>query len=423
MLVSPLSELNSFPPPELSLTEEDLHTLLPQLQQFLLLFRDGFARSEARGHLFSYLTGLLSPLQRKSAELIALALPDGDLPQARALQRFLADLYWNDPFLLATFQEHAATLFSHPKGSLIVDESGFQKKGTHSAGVARQYCGNLGKVENCQVGVFLSYASHKGYGLIDKRLFLPEVWFGEDYEDRRIACQIPEEISFRTKPQLALEMLKELKKTKRFEWDYVEGDSLYGNSWEFVEGLEKEGEKYLLGIPSNVQIYLSLCEFEKKRNWFKEGSKAQWRVTFKKAEAVEARKLAENLHEEMWSREKVSEGTKGTIEYEFARFRVFLKRNEEQEVWLLIRRTLGAKKEYRYFISNASREESLKRMVEVSGHRWSIEQTFEEMKSELGMKDYEARKYSSWNHHMFCCMLAHLFLSLVRQDWAKKGVI
>ena len=421
MLIAPLAELDSFPAPNCELTEADVQSLLPRLQKFLQLFSRGFCRSEAREHLFQYSVGLLSPLERKSIEPIALALENSSPLEVRSTQRFLSDHFWDEDFLLDHYQQHSACLFNHPKGVLIADESGYRKKGKESAGVARQYCGELGKVENCQVGVFLSYASSLGYGLLDKRLFLPELWFTEEYESRREACQIPEEVEFQTKPQLALEMIENVLEKQLFQFEYILGDSLYGNSWNFVEGLEKKGLKYFLAIPSNVKFYMSFSEFQKKRKWFKEGSKARIEVTIGKVLAVEARQLAEELHEGMWQKRKSSEGTKGAIEHEYVRFRVRLKRNEQKEIWLVIKRTLGPNKEYKYFISNAPEQESLKKMVVVSGKRWGIEQCFEEMKSELGMGDYEVRKYAGWHHHMFCCMLMHLFLGQVRKEWVKKG--
>jgi SRSO17 transposase len=172
--------------------------LLEELWEFQSTFHDCFPRSETRAHCFDYMVGQLSPLERKSIEPMALHVQGGTI---RGLQRFLSDAPWDEEHMRWTYHQLVADAMGDPEGVLMVDATGFVKKGKDSVGVARQYCGTLGKVENCQVGVFAGYASRKGYALVDKRLFLPEAWFTDAYAARRTKCQVPPELTGQSKPQ------------------------------------------------------------------------------------------------------------------------------------------------------------------------------------------------------------------------------
>src|SRR5215468_2714019 len=193
------TEGDGFAIPTFDLTARDVAEFTDELQEFQGLFHDCFPRSETRAHFFDYMVGQLSPLERKSIEPMALHVEGGTV---RGLQRFLSDVPWDEEHMRWTYHQLVAAAMGDPEGVLMFDETGFVKKGQDSVGVARQYCGSLGKVENCQVGVFAAYASRHGYALVDKRLFLPEKWFGEDYKERRSKCNIPDALSFQS-PQLA----------------------------------------------------------------------------------------------------------------------------------------------------------------------------------------------------------------------------
>lgn len=416
-----LNEGGGFSPPKLELNPTDIEDFDFRFKEFLRFFDPTFTRSEPRERLFQYLSGLFSPLERKSAEPIALNIENGDV---RSMQRFLSDTLWDDDFILSQFHQLVARDLNNNEGVLIFDESGFVKKGKDSAGVSRQYCPHLGKVENCQVGVFAAYASNNGSCLIDKRLFLPQTWFEEDFQKRREKCGIPEELSFKTKPQLACEMLKELRASNQFIFKYVLGDTLYGNSPEFISAIEEEEEFiYFVSVPENTQFWLTQDELLKEKPLFKKEAKARKGITFSEPETIIVKKFALDLNSYCWYRRKVSEGAKGPLEYEFSRHRILLKRNSKKEMWLIIKRTLGEKPQYKYYISNAPKSVSLKKLVELSGMRWPIEQCFEEEKVELGMSHYEVRKFQGWHHHMMCCMLAHFFLwHLKIQLFEKKTV-
>ncbi|ETW92194.1 MAG: hypothetical protein ETSY1_44740 [Candidatus Entotheonella factor] len=305
---------------------------------------------------------------------------------------------------------------------VIFDESGFVKKGKESAGVARQYCGSRGKVDNCQEGVFAAYASRHGYGLLDQRLFMPEVWFREDYARRRARCQVPEGLSFQSKPQLAATMLQALCRDGLVPFKYVVADCLYGNSPDFLDALDTcVGVTGLVAIPSQTRCWRQPPVVEEKTYLYKGEVRTKRVVSGPEPETVAA--LAASLPTGRWYRRQVSEGTKGTIAYEFARQRVTLCKDglPERTVWLVIKRSLGDDPSYAYAISNAPQSTPLRTLVWLSGIRWAVEQSFEEGKTELGMAHYEVRKYPGWHRHMMMTMLAHFFLWRLKVRWGKKS--
>jgi SRSO17 transposase len=311
-----------------------------------------------------------------------------------------------------------------PDGVLMFDESGFAKKGKDSVGVARQYCGSLGKVDNAQVGVFAAYASRHGYALVDKRLFMPESWFAEDYTDRRNKCNVPDEVTFHTKPQLAVEMLRIIRNEGRLPFKYIVADCLYGNSPDFLEALDTcVGVTSLMSIPADTRGWLQRPSTLDKTYTYK-GQVRTKRVLAPLAEsALTVDALAQRLSPSSWYRRTVSEGTKGPIAYAFARKRVTLGKEglPERTVWLVIKRTLGASPTYAYYISNAPESTPLRLFVWLSGIRWAIEQCFEETKTELGMAHYEVRTYRGWQHHMLTTILAHFFLWHLKIRLGKKS--
>jgi SRSO17 transposase len=240
--------------PRFELTPRDVEGFLDELQTFHDHFRSCFSRSEPRGHFFNSMVGQFSELERKSIEPMALEVAGGNV---RGMQRFISDNIWDEDKMRQTYHGLVAAEMGDPEGVLMVDESGFVKKGKESVGVARQYCGSLGKVENCQVGVFAAYASRHGYALVDKRLFMPETWFGEDYAERRHKCQVPEELRFHTKPQLAAEMVTAIRGEGRLPFKYVVADCLYGNSPDFLDAIDAcVGVTSLVSIPSDTRCWL-----------------------------------------------------------------------------------------------------------------------------------------------------------------------
>lgn len=410
-----------YPVPKFDVNKNDIVDFMNELKGFHEQFADCFQRSESREHFFNYMSGQFSELERKSIEPIALAIKDGNI---RALQRFVSDAPWDDDKMITNYRSLVIEDLGSPEAAMIFDESGFVKKGQDSIGVARQYCGSIGKVENSQVGVFTAYVSENGYALIDKRLFIPKCWFEDDYLSRREKCKLPVDSSFRTKPELAVEMLKSIREENILPFKYILADSLYGTSPDFIEAVEAMTDKtYMVSIPRDIRCWLKKPMTIKKNYRWRGQNLTKTMLAEGEKDSLTVEQLAKNTNDYFWYRRQVSEGTKGPIIYEFTRRLVTLSNGglPAKEVWLLIRRTLGDDPEYSYFISNASSSARLKTLVWLSGLRWAIEQCFEETKTELGMDQYEVRKFPGWHHHILTCMLAHFFLWHLKIRLGKKS--
>ena len=406
--------------PKFDLEKKDIKDFIQELKGFHEPFRDCFSRQEPRDNFFQYMVGQLSQVERKSIEPIALSVKDA---KVRAMQFFVSDVAWKDDEIMSIYRSMVSEDIGDPDGALIFDESGFVKKGNDSAGVARQYCGTIGKVENCQVGVFAAYASRHGYCLLGNRLFVPEKWYADEYMERREKCRFPKNLEFKTKPQLAVELLGEIVKDGQVPFRFIAADSTYGNSPDFIDAVNAlPGVTYFVAVPDSMLCWLRQPIVMKKKYRFKGETRSK--VLLKEQEdPVSFETFAKNLNSFFWYRRKVSEGTKGPIEYEFTKRRVVLSRGglPGREVWLIIRRTLDESPTYSYFVSNAGRSARLKLFVWLSGVRWAIEQCFEETKTELGMDHYEVRKLPGWAHHMTTCMLAHFFLWHIKLRLGEKS--
>ncbi len=409
--------------PKFDLGKGDVKDFMNELGGFHEQFADCFQRSESREHFFKYMVGQFSPLERKSIEPIALAVKNGNV---RAMQRFVSDAPWDDENMIAKYRNLINDDLGSPDGALIFDESGFIKKGQDSIGVARQYCGTIGKVDNCQVGVFAAYVSEQGYALVDKQLFIPQKWFTDAYFERRRKCKLPTETVFRTKPQLAVDMLGAIVKQGALPFKYVLADSLYGVSPEFIEAVEALPDKtYFAQVPKDTLCWLKRPMAITKEYLWGGKTKTKTVLVDPDSKPIAVDELARNINDYFWYRRKVSEGTKGPIIYEYSRRQIILSAAglPQKTVWLLIRRTLDDEPQYSFFISNASTSTRLKTLVWLSGLRWAIEQCFEETKSELGMDHYEVRKFPGWHHHMLTCMLAHFFLWHLKIRLGKKSTV
>jgi len=407
--------------PKFELDRNDVDDLTNELQGFHENFADCFHRSESRDHFLRYMVGQFSELERKSIEPIAFAVKGG---QVRAMQRFVSDALWDDDNIIVKYRSLLNDDLGHPDGALIFDESGFVKKGDDSIGVAKQYCGTIGKVENCQVGVFAAYTSPHGYALIDKRLYIPKQWFTDDYRQRRQKCKLSPGVAFKTKPQLATEMLSEITEQGLLPFRYILADSVYATNPDFIAAAESLiGVTYLGQVPGATLCWLKQPVTIRKSYTYRGQQRSRSILSDQTKAPVAFSTLAAGIHNFFWYRRKVSEGTKGPIEYEFTKRQVVLAKDglPEKTVWLLIRRTLGKEPQYAYFISNAPVSTRLNTLVWLSGLRWAIEQCFEETKTELGMDHYEVRKFPGWHHHILTCMLAHFFLWHLKIRLGKKS--
>lgn len=389
-------------PPEWELTPQDLETVRQDFNEFTAQFDDTFSRIEPRELCQLYVQGLLSDTERKNVEAMALQL---DGPQAvRNLQRFITEYEWNEPRMRAQHWKRAAEMLADPQGVWSVDASEFPKKGPESVGVAPQYCGALGKVANCQSGVFVCYSSPKGHTLLDARLYLPQIWFTEEYQERREdKCRVPKEITFQTKPQIAQELLTELWKENRFPGQWMTCDTSFGNNPEFLAGLP-QGMSYLAEIACTRQVWVKNAPGHPE--WETQGCTVQ--------DLVQAKDLMP------WQARPIAEGERGPIVASFARLRVYLtaQRTPESERTLLLRNDPDG--QIKYLLSNAPEDTPMSELVRVSAARWPIERCFQDDKSELGLDHYEHRSWTAWHRHMRLVFLAHLFLLQQRLKYKKS---
>jgi len=421
MLPACRTEGTGFAIPPFDVVPSDVEGFMEELWEFQSAFHDCFARSEPRAHFFDYMVGQFSKLERKSIEPMALHVEGGTI---RGMQRFISDVHWDEEQMRWNYHQLVAEEMGDPAGVLMFDETGFVKKGTDSVGVARQYCGTLGKVDNCQVGVFAAYASRLGYAIVYKRLFLPEVWLSETYAARRTKCNIPDTLTFQSKPQLAAAMLQAMAHERLLPFKYVVADCLYGNSPDFLDAVDAcVGVTTFVAIPSETRCWLQRPCTEGKTYTYKGDVRSKRVVVAEATTPGTVAAVAASLPASHWYRRTVSEGTKGPIAYAFARQRVTLCKEglPDRTVWLVIKRTLGADPVYTYYISNAPASTPWRTFVWLSGLRWAIEQCFEEGKTELGMAHYEVRKYPGWHHHMLTTMLAHFFLWHLKLRLGKKS--
>ena len=421
MLPACRTDGEGFTIPTFDLVPRDVEGFMDELWEFQSAFHDCFTRSEPRAHLFDYMVGQLSQLERKSIEPMALHVEGGTI---RGLQRFISDVRWDEEQMLWNYHQLVAEAMGDPDGILRFDETGFVKKGKDSVGVARQYCGTLGKVENGQVGVFAGYASRHGYALVDKRLFLPEVWFTEAYAARRARCQVPPEVTCQSKPPLAAMMLQAITHEGLLPFKYVVADCLYGNSPDFLDAVDAcVGVTTFVAIPADTRCWLQRPRTADKTYTYKGDVRSKRVGVAPNTAPRSVAAVAASLPASSWYQRTVSEGTKGPIVYAFARQRVTLCKDglPERTVWLVIKRTMGVEPTYSYSISNAPASTPLRTFVWLSGLRWAVEQCFEEGKTELGMAHYEVRKYPGWHHHMLTTMLAHCFLWHLKLRLGKKS--
>jgi SRSO17 transposase len=244
------------PPPEWNLTAEDIHQMAVELEQFYQIFKPGFERRDQAAHGWVYLKGLLSDLPRKVTERIALRFGTC----VRSLQHFIGQSPWEWERLLERQQALVVETLGEADGVVLVDESGMPKQGDHSVGVARQYCGSLGKVANAQVGVYLGYASRKGHSFLDGRLFLPEPWFASEYQELRQACGVPPEQGYQTKPEIGLELLQNALQRGALPFQWVAADELYGDSPHFRDGIAALHKWFFVEVRCTTGLWLERPE-------------------------------------------------------------------------------------------------------------------------------------------------------------------
>ena len=382
--------------------------------EFHSIFAPLFGRRESRDHSRNYLQALLVQSgDRRNAENLSESV---GVP-ARAMQRFLTEAPWDDDAVMARLQEYLAPRLEHPEAVWVVDGSDFHKQGRKSAGVARQYCGRLGKVANCQAGMFLAYVSPLGRALVDKRLYLPESWTSDDV--RCQAAGVPaERRGYRSKTGLALEMVEQALELGRLQAGWVAGDDAFGVSPSFREGLTALGMRYVLDVPAGFTVWPPEPE------WNSPAYQGQGRPRKPRLCSGQRRTMAERADatpEEAWREITVAQGSQGPRSYMFSaqRVRPTSKRKPGEIHWAVYRRNLDGS-EPRYYLSNAPEDTPLETLAYVGGSRWRIETEFETEKSDVGLDEYETRTWAGWHHHIALCLLGGAFLLGLQQDWGEK---
>jgi SRSO17 transposase len=340
------------------------------------------ARPETRRRALAYLQGLLSPMDRKNgwqlAEASGSTTPYG-------IQHLLGRAVWDENGVRDQLRAWVVEHLGDPESVLVLDETGFLKKGTQSVGVKRQYSGTAGRIENCQIGVFLAYASGDGQAFLDREIYLPQEWAAD--AERRHAAGVPEEVQFQTKPQIARRMLaRALDAGVPAGW--LTADSIYGGAYQLRALLEERELRYVVGVASNQAVW------------------AGW-------EQVRIDALLGDLDAGDWIRLSCGDGAKGPRFYDWTAVRLNCPR-EGWERWALGRRSLSDPVEYAYYLVFVPVGTELQEVVRVAGRRWTIEIAFEEAKGEVGLDEYEVRSWTGWYRHITLALLAHAFLAALR---------
>lgn len=373
------------------------------LKELHALIAPRFARSEQRGRVLAYLKGLISPTKRKNgwqlAEQAGEKNPDG-------IQRLLNNALWDADAVRDDLREYVVEHLSDQAAVLVVDETGFLKKGNKSVGVKRQYSGTAGRIENCQIGVFVAYASSRGHTLLDRELYLPKDW-AEDVE-RRKEAGVPEQGQFATKPQRARKMLQRALQAK-VPCKWVTADEIYGGDRHLRIWLEQQEQAFVLAVTSNEPLW---CDIGRGL----------------RQERVAA--MVASITDDEWQRLSAGDGAKGPRLYDWAR--VALERltwlGEEEvrwehwlwEHWLLVRRSIEKPEELAYYVVFCPVGTELQELVQVAGQRWTIEESFEITKDEVGLDEYEVRRWTGWYRHITLAMLAQAYLAVTRYYAAER---
>jgi SRSO17 transposase len=354
-------------------------------------FSTRFSRVEPRRQMVAYLRGLLAEVERKNgwtlAETVGEAGPQG-------MQRLLNFYAWDADGVRDDVRDAVVeALADAERGVLIADETGFVKKGTKSAGVARQYSGTAGRIENSQVGVFLAYASDRGRALIDRELYLPKEWIAD--RDRCAAAGIPDDVGFATKPELA-QLMVERALAAGIPFAWFTADEAYGQVGRLRLWLEEHDIAHVLAVPKS-QMVISM-DLRQRR----------------------ARAVIADVEPAAWQRLSCGDGAHGQRIYDWAAVDIRPLRRPDVGHWLLARRSVSDPTEVAYYICFGPADTDLRELVRVAGSRWAIEESFQTAKNETGLDHYQVRRYEAWYRHITLSMAAAVFLVLTR-DAAKKG--
>ncbi len=388
---------------------DDVRGCRDHITGFLKRYLPLFYREEQRKHAMAFVRGLLSGLERKSVEPIA---AQAGVPR-KDLQLFVGAGGWDDEAVAAEMRRHVREELAEDDGVIVLDPSSFPKKGAHSCGVARQWCGRLGKKENCQLGVFLAYVSSKGHAPLDRRLYLPREWV--DDPTRREACHVPADVTYRKTWEIASATCPTASGPDGVPHKWVVGDDEFGRASEFRAALRGDGERYVLDVPCNTNVR-DLDGRRPPRKKAHGGAK-------RKVPFVRVDTWARKLPADRWTRLTVRDGAKGPLEVEAVSARVCAKhlRRIGPEERLLVIRTVGPQPDWTYSMSNAPPETPLVELVRARSCRHRVEEVFQQAKGEVGLAHYEVRSWVGWHHHITLALLALWFLVLERGRMGGKN--
>jgi SRSO17 transposase len=347
-----------------------------------------FARSEPRQRVVRYVRGLLSDTERKNGWQLAEHLGD---PTPDGVQHLLARADWNADAVRDDLTRYVAEHLGDSAGVLVVDETGFLKKGTKSCGVARQYSGTAGRIENCQVGVFLGYATRSGQALIDRELYLPKEWAQD--ASRRKTAGVPKAVTFETKLVLARRMI-ERAVAAGLPSKWVTADAVYGSDYHFRIALENQGLGYVVGVRSDFATHLGFRQ-------------------------VRVKALLAEVPADSWHRLSCGAGAKGPRLYDWALVRTNCPEPKTYARWLLIRRSVSDPTEVAYFACGGPPGTTVADLVRVAGTRWAIEECFELAKGDCGLDEYEVRSWIGWHRHVTLSLFALAVVAVIRSRLVK----
>jgi SRSO17 transposase len=377
-------------------TEDVLRSWVSGLDDLFARVAGRFARVEPRRQARAYVRGLLAPVERKNSWQLAEAA--GDAAPDR-MQRLLGNARWDPRGIRDDLREYVLAGLGDDSGVLIVDETGFLKKGAGSAGVQRQYSGTAGRVENCQLGVFLAYASARGRALIDAELYLPKSWLTD--RARCARAGIPQETTFATKPALAQAMLERALQARGAPTRWVTADEAYGQDHKFRVFLEKRKVGYVVAVPKSQSLRAGVG----------------YGTSGLRADEVTA-----DAPGQAWKRLSAGEGTKGPRRYDWAMATLEPHPGDDLggpagvQRWLLVRRSLTpndkGELELAFYLCYGPAGTTIDQLVRVAGARWAIEECFQAAKNEVGLDQYQVRRYDGWHRHITLAMLAHAYLAV-----------
>lgn len=389
----------------------DLDEWRDDFEAFHGRFADLFARSESRDRAQRYMRGLLGGVERRNGWQLAEAMGEAG---PRATQRLVTEVAWSAATARDRVLDFCVEQFGDPEGVAVLDETGFLKKGTHSVGVQRQYTGTAGKKENCQIGVFLGYASRHGHALVDRGLYLPASWTADPARCR--AAKVPAHVRFRTKPTLARRMLtRAVRRGLPVKW--VTGDEVYGGDPKLRAWLDRQPYHFVLAVACATPVWATPPRVRRPRRVAGRRGRPRTRATVTPAaDRVDA--VVATWPAAAWTRLAAYQGEKGPIDYDWAARRVVDKLGDDPgpDRWLLVRRSVSDPTDRAFYLSDAPADTPLATLARVAATRYTIEQCLLEAKDDVGMDQYEVRSWPGWYRYITLAMMTVAWVAAVRRQ-------